>query len=72
LTSAFKGKTNNKNSGSIILKSWNRSSNSSRSKILTGNILEYAHEIQCQESSGVESEQGYAVLIGFPTVEAWL
>jgi hypothetical protein len=31
-TSAFKGKTNNKNSGSIILKSWNRSSKSSQSK----------------------------------------
>jgi hypothetical protein len=37
--SDFKGKTNNKNSGSLILKSWNRSSNSFRSKKMTGNIL---------------------------------
>lgn len=43
--SAFKGKTNTEDFGSIIWKSWNRSSSNSVSKNRwTGNILKYAQE----------------------------
>jgi len=33
-------------------------------------IAEYAEDKECREISGVESEQGFADLVGFPTVEA--
>jgi hypothetical protein len=55
---------------SIILKFWNHSLASSQSKRLTCNIVEEAQDKYCPKISGVKSEQGYAVLIGFPKAEA--
>jgi hypothetical protein len=43
--SAFKAKgNNNNNSASIILKSWDNLSNSSKAKEWTGNMLDYAQD----------------------------
>jgi hypothetical protein len=62
--SAFKVKANSKNSGPIILKSWDSSSKPYRKN------LKYVQEKYCQDLSGVKSEQGYAALIDIPTVQA--
>jgi hypothetical protein len=42
--SAFKAKANNNNSASIILKSWDNLSYSSKAKERTGNMLDYTQD----------------------------
>jgi hypothetical protein len=42
--SAFEAKANNNNSASIILKSWDNLSNSSKAKEWTGNMLDFAQD----------------------------